>query len=67
MAGLGWFWVVVGCCGWLRLVAMVLAGVVVAGFGWLWVVVGGCGWLWVVVGGCGWFWLVSRFSMYAQR
>ena len=54
MGGLGWFWVVVGCCGWLRLVAIVLAGVVV----------GGCGWFWVVVGGCGWFWLVPHFSMY---
>ena len=54
MGGLGWFWVVVGCCGWLRLVAMVLLG-------WLW---GGCGWFWVVVAGCGWFWLVPRFSMY---
>ena len=54
MGGLGWFWVVVGCCGWLRLVAMVLAGVVVAGFGWLW----------VIVGRCGWFWLFPRFSMY---
>ena len=33
---------------------MVLAGVVVGGFGWLR----------VVVGGCGWFWFVPPFSMY---
>ena len=52
MGGLGWFWVVVGCCGWLRLVAMVFGW---GGCGWLWLVVGGCGWLWVVVGGFGSF------------
>ena len=28
---------------------MVLAGVVVGGFGWFWLVLGGCGWLWVVL------------------
>ena len=34
---------------------MVLAGVVVGGFGWFWLVLAGFGWLWVVVGGFGSF------------
>ena len=36
------FWLVLGGCWWFRLVVMVLAGVVVAGFGWFWLVVGCC-------------------------
>ena len=73
---MAWFrlvWVVLGRCGWFRLV--------VDGFGWFLgrcgcsrlvvmvlagVVVGGCGPFGLFFGGCGSFWLVPRFSMYAD-